>query len=184
MKRNAPRDIKIQRVWAMPNKNTFTIAPIRELLLQEITNGKWIDPFANENKYADITNDLNPKYDTDYHMDALDFLKMFEDESIDGVLFDPPYSVTQVKQCYEGFGMVMTQDAAQYFYQHLKEEIGRIVKPNGKVLCFGWNSMGIGMEYGFTMERVLLVPHGGVHNDTICTVERKVEQAQFPSLFV
>lgn len=35
----------------------------------------WIDPFANKNKIASITNDLNTEYDTDYHMDALDFLK-------------------------------------------------------------------------------------------------------------
>ena len=35
---------------------------------------------------ASVTNDLNMAYDTDYHMDALDFLKMFDDSSVDGVL--------------------------------------------------------------------------------------------------
>ena len=29
------------------------------------------------------------------------------------------------------------------------------------------------MKYGFEIERVLLVAHGGWHNDTICTIERK-----------
>ena len=43
----------------------------------------------------------------------------------------------------------------------------------GKVLCFGWNSMGCGMKRGFDMKRILLVPHGGSRNDTICTVEVK-----------
>jgi len=81
----------------MPNKNTFSIKPIKEMIAREITDGVWIDPFANNNKLATITNDLNPEYDTDYHLDANDFLKQFEDESIDGVLYDPPYSPRHVR---------------------------------------------------------------------------------------
>ena len=30
-------------------------------------------------------------------------------------------------------------------------------------------------EYGFEIVEILLVPHGGWHNDTIVTVERKIE---------
>ena len=40
----------IERKWAMPNKNTFSIKPIKELILDELTDGVWIDPFANSNK--------------------------------------------------------------------------------------------------------------------------------------
>jgi hypothetical protein len=40
----------------MPNKNTFSIKPISKLLKEEITKGLWIDPFANSNKFASITN--------------------------------------------------------------------------------------------------------------------------------
>ena len=86
------KNIKIDRVWAMPNKNTFDIKPIKQMLQEEMFEGLWIDPFANKNKLAKITNDLNPEYDTDYHMDALDFLKQFEDNSVDGILYDPPFS--------------------------------------------------------------------------------------------
>lgn len=42
------------------------------------------------------------------------------------------------------------------------------------VITFGWNSGGIGKTNGFEIEQILLVPHGGWHNDTICTVERKL----------
>lgn len=34
-------------------------------------------------------------------MDALEFLKLFDDESVDVVLFDPPYSPRQVKEIYD-----------------------------------------------------------------------------------
>lgn len=163
----------IERVWAMPNSNTFEIEPIRDLLRQELTDGLWIDPYANKSKLATITNDLNPEYDTDYHMDALDFLKMFEDRSVDGILFDPPYSMTQVKQCYNGFGFEMTSHKAHYFYADQRVEMERIIKIGGKIIWFGWSTNGVGLNLGFEMTRILLVPHGGIHNDTICTVEVK-----------
>ena len=41
----------------MPNSNTFEIKPIRELI-DKYTYGLIIDPFANKNKLANITNDL------------------------------------------------------------------------------------------------------------------------------
>ena len=69
----------INRVWAMPNKNTFSIKPIKELIEKYKPNGVIVDPFANNNKIATITNDLDPQYDTNYHMDALDFLKTIKD---------------------------------------------------------------------------------------------------------
>lgn len=162
----------IDRKWAMPNKWTFTIKPIRELLQEELTDGLWIDPFAGENSPATITNDLNPVRPTDYHMDALEFLKMFDDESVDGVLFDPPYSPRQVRECYDSIG-IEKWDGRVNFWSDCKNEIARIVKKGGKVICFGWNSMGIGKTRGFEMTRILLVPHGGNKNDTICTVEIK-----------
>lgn len=165
----------IERQWAMPNKNTFEIKPIKELIQNEMTTGLWIDPFANRNKLATVTNDLNHVFDTDYHMDALDFLKIFDDSSVDGVLYDPPYSPRQVTECYQGVGMNVTNETTRAsFWGNQKKEISRIVKPGGKVITFGWNSGGIGRKYGFEITRILLIPHGGWHNDTICTVEIKV----------
>lgn len=36
--------MKIERKWSMPNKNTFDIKPIKELLTNEVDNSKlWID---------------------------------------------------------------------------------------------------------------------------------------------
>lgn len=174
----------IERKWCMPNKQTFLIKPIKELLVQEIKEGLWIDPFANDSTLKNIIhnpnvkiidNDLNSSYKTDYHMDALDFLKMFDNNSVDGVVYDPPYSVRQVSECYKSVGIEVAQETTRsdWWTKH-KKEIVRIVKPNGKVICFGWNSMGIGKTNNFKMVKILLVPHGGIHNDTIVTVEHKI----------
>ena len=168
----------------MPNKNTFEIAPIKTLIQEEVDLGNfWIDPFANRNKIATVTNDLSLEYDTDYHLDALDFLKMFEDGSVDGVLYDPPYSPRQVSECYNDVGYNVTWDTTKAsFWGNHKREISRIVKLGGKVITFGWNSGGIGYKYGFKIQRILLVPHGGWHNDTICTVEIKTHEGEYAAV--
>lgn len=170
--------IKFDRVWTMPNSNTFDIKPIKELITEEVTleDKKWLDPFANKNKIATVTNDLSDKYNTDYHLDAVDFLKMFADASVDGVLYDPPYSPRQVSECYDNVGMNVTQEMTRAsFWSKHKKEISRIVRVGGKVITFGWNSGGIGKKYGFKIKRILLVPHGGWHNDTIVTVKTKIK---------
>lgn len=165
----------INRIWQMPNSKTFQIKPINKLI-HKYAYGKIIDTFANSNKLATLTNDLDPQYDTNYHMDALDFLKMFEDESVDTVLYDPPYSPRQVSECYKNLGQTVNMQTTQASYwSNQKEQIGRIIKPNGIVITCSWNSGGIGKKYGFEIEEILLVPHGGWHNDTIVVVERKVK---------
>lgn len=178
---NDTKNIKFERIWAMPNKNTFEILPIKKLILEEVDLSKyWIDPFANRNKVATVTNDLSMEYDTDYHLDALDFMKLFEDNSVDGVLYDPPYSPRQVSECYNDVGYNVTWDTTKAsFWGNHKREISRIVKIGGKVITFGWNSGGVGYKYGFEIERILLVPHGGWHNDTICTVEVKTHEGDY-----
>jgi len=167
-------DIIFNRVWNMPNKNTFDIKPIKELINKYYKTGLTIDPFANKNKIASITNDIDKQYDTDYHLDALDFLKTFEDNSVDLVLFYPPFSPRQVSESYKKLGMTVNMKTTQSsFWGNLKKEISRIVKKNGIVISFGWNSGGIGKTNGFQIIEILLVPHGGNHNDTICVVEVK-----------
>src|SRR3990167_1156513 len=119
--------MKIERVWAMPNKWTFTIKPIRELLAQEIGSTKnWIDPFAGENGalYADYTNDIEKD-----GMDALAFLKGFDDNFADGILYDPPYSITQARM----YGK--KEFSSMKYWADCKNEMARIIKPGGKAIC-------------------------------------------------
>lgn len=165
----------ILRKWAMPNKNTFDIEPIRKIIYKYFSDSSLsIDPFANKNKICKITNDINPKFNTDYCMDAIDFLKKFNDRSIDFILYDPPYSPRQVSECYKNVGRTVNMQTTQSsFWGNLKNEISRIIKPDGIVISFGWNSNGIGKTKGFTMIEILIVAHGGQHNDTIVTVEKK-----------
>jgi len=165
----------INRVWAMPNKYTFTIKPIAELLARYIGDGKgWIDPFAGMYSPAEFTNDLNPEMPAKYHMDALDFLKQLSG-TYKGVLFDPPYSYHQMQECYDGIGTGdITSRHATNFYGDLREAIAPLIIAGGLAISCGWNSIGMGKTHGFELLEILLVCHGRAHNDTIVTVERKI----------
>jgi len=177
--------MKISRTWAMPSKNTFSIKPINDLIQRYIyteSPKKIIDPFTNQSCFRDLcfaTNDLNPDFETTHHVESLDFLKMFEDESVDMVLFDPPWTLRQISECYKGIGKtVHASDTTAGFYSQRKKEVSRITRSGGIVICCGYNSGGIGKTNGFELLEVLMVPHGGVHYDSIVTVERKTHRKQ------
>lgn len=175
----------ISRKWEMPNSKTFKITAIRDIILKYVEEDDLvIDPFANECSIKEIlackryiSNDLDTDYKTDYHLEAQEFMKLFEDNSIDVVLYDPPYSGRQVSECYKKLGKTVTyKDTSAGYFTKFKEEISRVTKPNGICISCGWNSNGIGMKYGFEMLEVLMVAHGSLHNDTLVTVERKIQR--------
>jgi hypothetical protein len=149
--------LTISRKWAMPNLMTFTIKPISEIIIKYKKEGLWLDPFPYP-----------------YKEDAMKYLSKFTNESVDGVLFDPPYSPRQLKECYQSQGMVL-HDTKSSVWADWKDEIARVIKPNGLCLSFGWSSNGIGKSRGFEIIEILLVAHGGNHNDTIVVVERKTK---------
>ena len=143
--------MRIERIWAMPNKRTFTIKPIKELIEEEIGD-KYIDPFPFE-----------------YQEDAVDYLRRIEPHRY-GV-FDPPYSPRQLKESYKGKGEYDTKSSTWSGWKDLMAE-----KVLDKCISFGWNTCGLGINRGFEITRILMVCHGGMHNDTICTVEHRVQE--------
>jgi len=147
--------IYITREWAMPNKRTFGIKPINKLI-GDYTFGEWVDPFPYP-----------------FVKDAIEYLKEFVDGSVSRILFDPPYSPRQLKECYDEKGESLHNTTSRVWAKW-KDEIARVVCPGGICISFGWSSNGLGIKRGFEIERILLIAHGGNHNDTLCVVERKV----------
>lgn len=175
--------IIFNRKWGMPTPDTFDCKPIGEFVERWMRNKLVsVDPFSRNKTFATHTNDINPETKSQYHMDAFDFLKMLEEKSIvaDIVIFDPPFSPRQIKECYDGIGKKMGQMEA--FRTHWKPErdiINRILKTNGIILSFGWNSIGMGKKRGYEIKEILMVCHGPGHNDTICMAEEKFENNIF-----
>lgn len=149
-------EIKFERHWAMPNHKTFKIKPFKDLITQELGED-YIDPFPYP-----------------FKQDAIQYLQTIKSNSIDSLVFDPPYSGYQLKERYHNNGLALNHKPDASYWSKCKKEISRIIKSGGKVISFGWNSNGIGKKNGFKLNRIVLVAHGSQHNDTIATVEIKI----------
>lgn len=163
----------------MPASDTFDCKPIAEFVRRYL-QGVSVDPFARNKRWATYTNDLNPETTAQYHMDAEKFLRMLGNDSnrvkADCIILDPPYSPRQISECYAAAGLKVgmkdTQNAA--LYARVRRAARALCKPGTVVLSFGWNSAGMGE--GFEQREILLVAHGGAHNDTICVAEEKLPE--------
>jgi hypothetical protein len=170
--------MKITRVWAMPSPNTFSIPPIADLLDRWLPRaGVTVDPFARDSTRATVSNDLDPAMPTDYHMEAGEFVRHLEkiEYRADAVLFDPPYSPRQISECYKKVGLAISTATTQNarLYKEVRDGLDAILHTGGIAISCGWNSRGFGTGRGYEIEEILLVTHGGAHNDTIVTVDRK-----------
>jgi hypothetical protein len=164
------------REWAMPTADTFDCKPIGEFVRKYLT-GISVDPFARNKRWATHTNDLNPATEAEHHMEARDFLEMLADHGVkaDCLIIDPPYSPRQITECYALVGRSATmQDTQSSFYTRIRASAKRLCKRGTIVLSFGWNSTGMGA--GFVQREILLVAHGGAHNDTICLAEEMTQE--------
>ena len=127
-----------------------------------------IDPFARDCQWAKITNDLDPSKKAKYNMDALDFVSMFDSESISMVLFDPPFSTSQEKK-YEYNSNLYASDSNKI--SKLYKECFRVLAPGGMMLKLGYNSTR--PHPGFKLKHLMVVNFGGSRNDVIASIWRK-----------
>jgi hypothetical protein len=171
--------MKFSRTWAMPSADTFSIPQIRDFVVRYLTPDS-CDPFARNSELAAETNDLSHDTKAKHHMEAQAFLTMLADDGkrFTSVLFDPPYSPRQISEVYQSCGLKVGMEETQSarLYSRCRDQIARMVPVGGHVLSFGWNTVGMGVERGFSLVEVMLVCHGGAHNDTICIAEKRVAE--------
>ena len=155
--------MKLERHWCMPNHKTFEMSPVKKLIKEELDN-EYVDPFPHP-----------------FKQDAIEYLKSFKNNSVNGLVFDPPYSQYQFNLMQKGLGKYFhnspdknPDDRITKYWSNCKKEIERIARIGATVISFGWNTNGIGKSYNFKIERILILAHGGRHNDTLITVEKKI----------
>ncbi len=174
----------ITRKWAMPNKATHKVYPIKHLLSKYVPKGGmgWFDPFAGDNKICEFRNDIDPKKKTGQPMEAMDYINYLAGlgGGFKGAIIDPPFSLNQMKTLYKEFsksrGLFCVKPASMIYWSKFKNKVADMIEPGGICISMAWNSMGLGKNRGFEIVEILLVPHGGSRNDTIVTVERKIKR--------
>lgn len=164
--------MKISTTWAMPSRWTFSIPPIAEFIHRYVAPGMVVvDPFCGTSKIATHCNDLAMPGG----VDAEEYCTSLVGLTADAVLFDPPYSPRQISECYKSIGRKVTGQDTQnaVLYKRVRAPLAALLKPRGIALSFGWQSGGFSKSQFETIE-ILLVQHGGAHNDTICVAQRKI----------
>ena len=163
---------KYSTAWSMPNRWTFEQPPVADFLARWLAGCEIVvDPFSGRSTVASLRNDLGEGgVDAEAFCTAL--LPGYAGRC-DAVLFDPPYSPRQITDCYRSVGRKATKADTQNasLYKRVREPLARLLRPGGVALSFGWQSSGFGREW--RTEEVLLVQHGGAHNDTICVAQRR-----------
>ena len=113
------------------------------------------------------------------HQDAEQFLLSLSRRKIRGdvLIFDPPYSPRQISEVYQAVGreVGMKETQSAVLYQRVRLAALDVLTDTATVLSFGWNTVGMGKENGFEIVEIMMVCHGGAHNDTICMAERRVQ---------
>ncbi len=155
----------------MPSRWTFSIPVVADFVARYTAGAVCIvDPFCGHSSIAHYRNDLGMG-----GVDAEAFVRGLISSGVraDCVLFDPPYSPRQISECYKGIGRKATTEDTQNarLYKRVRDALDNILEPGGVALSFGWQSSGFGRRY--KTAEIILVQHGGAHNDTICVAQTK-----------
>ncbi|MFC3958902.1 hypothetical protein [Halovivax cerinus] len=147
---------------------TFQYTPARRLVEKNLT-GRVLNACAGKTKLRHdgeiVRNDLNPDLDADTHLDVATIADHFDPQSFDTVVFDPPFDQKQAEEKYDGLH-------ASDVYSAL-EQFNELVRPDGAVIVFGWNSWGMRSFHAFEREETVLLQRGPIHRDVIVTVDRR-----------
>lgn len=150
-----------------PRKFTFQ-QPKLKLWTEKYCNGKVLNLFAGITKMNcnEYRVDCNKEMIADYYGDAYGFVKN-TDMKFDTIIFDPPYNLRKAREKYQG--KYIGSDTK------IKNILSGILNDGGRIISFGYNSVGMGKIRGFEKIAICLVCHNGNHQDTICTVEKKIQ---------
>lgn len=144
------------------------------------------DPFARESWTTTkpqgmniITNDLNEKMPTEFHMEANDFAEHMcnWERRFDLILFDPPYNLSQLKKQYDGIGKDLEHWQTLNPFTRCKAALARCLRPGGSIISFGFGSRGFGEHRGLSKVALYnLEPTGNEYRYNVqVVVERKLQ---------
>ncbi len=146
-----------------PKRYTFE-QPKLKLWTEQWCHGKVLNLFAGRVLMAvdEYRVDIDEEMPADEHCDAYDFITT-TDKIFDTIILDPPYNLRKSREKYG--------DRWIGSFTKIKNEIARILSPGGRVITFGYDTVGMSKSRGFEKIAVCVVCHNGDHNDTLCLVE-------------
>ena len=155
-----------------PNRYTFR-APRVKLWTEQWCVGKVLNLFAGQTilNVDEIRVDIDTDCPADFHEDAYEFVyKLIGNENwnilFDTIILDPPWNYRKAREKYEGRWIGRLTK--------LKDILPKIMKCDGRVISWGYDTVGMSRMRGFEKLAICIVCHSGDHNDSIGLVERRI----------
>jgi len=147
-------------------RQTFESPKIKEWV-ESRSHGKVLNLFAGTTKLNldEIRNDLNPKIEADYHMDAYDFVKKWKGHKFDTIILDPPYSYRKSMEMYNGYKSSK--------FKLIADAVDKILADDGVIITFGYHSTFMGKKRKYELKELCVFAHGGAQHCTIGIVETR-----------
>ena len=91
----------------------------------------------------------------------------------------PPYSLRQLKDCYEGIGSKLQQWQTQNMWGRALDACSELLVTNGQFVSMGYHSHGLGRKRGCIKSELHVLEsfHGSDVYDVLLTVEVKVQHS-------
>lgn len=156
---------------------------MNEVLFNTCGNATLCDPFARESFTTQlpncITNDLNQDFNTDFNLEFKEFADVLQGthHTIDLLFFDPPYSLRQLKDCYNGIGKDLDLWQTQNMWKEGKDKLASIMPVGSYVISLGWTTAGMGKKRGFEKTEIHVFEQAAREDrySLLLTVEKKVQ---------
>lgn len=146
---------------------TFECDQVRRVVEDALT-GEVFNACAGKTKLRHseniIRNDLNPERDADYHVDVGEIDEVFDEDSFDCVVFDPPFDQSQADEHYES---MHARDLVP-----ARKKLIALVRPGGVFVELGWNLQSANEQRGWTREAVHIFDRGPTLQPVFLTVDR------------
>ena len=166
---------------------------LNDVMYDTCGNAMVIDPFARESFTRTlpncITNDLNTEFNTDYNLEFKEFVYALQgrfiscddEKPIDLVLFDPPYSLRQLKDSYSGIGKHLDLWQTQNMWKEGKDILASMMRPGSYAISLGWTTSGFGKNRGFEKREVHVFEQAAREDrySLLLTVEQKVQHTLY-----
>ena len=171
--------MKITYMEQPPKRYTFE-QPKLKLWVEQHCHGTVLNLFAGKVKLNvnEIRNDMDINMEADYHADAHQLVEDFIrcQRKFDTIVLDPPYSLRKSREKYEGRIIGC--------FTKIKNVIGQILSPNGRIITLGYSSTGMSRSRGFKKIALCIVCHNGDHDNTVVVAEDAVISTEDKDLFI
>ena len=150
-----------------PARYTFEM-PQLKAWVEQWCRGQTLNLFGGKIRLKideEISNDIDTTMPTIHHMDAMQLVDSWTGPPFDTIVLDPPYNLRKAREKYNGRFIGS--------FTKIKDHLIPIMAERARVISLGYDTVGMSRRRGFHKIAIVVVCHGGDHNDTLGVVEER-----------